>query len=69
MYGGEYASVRDEGYRYIRYPDGIEELYDHRDDPHELNNLASDPHLAAVKRRRTRWIPTAWAKSLSGRLR
>ena len=30
------------GWRYLRYPDGGEELYDIRNDPHEWNNLAGD---------------------------
>ncbi|MFK8115183.1 MAG: sulfatase [Rubripirellula sp.] len=34
-------SVRDDDWRYIRYFDGGEELYDHRSDPQEWNNLAS----------------------------
>ena len=38
-------SVRSERWRYIRYADGTEELYDHRDDPHEWKNLANDPRL------------------------
>jgi arylsulfatase A-like enzyme len=33
-------AVRDERWRYIRYADGSEELYDHRTDPNEWNNLA-----------------------------
>ena len=32
-------SVRDERWRYIRYADGSEELYDHRTDPNEWSNL------------------------------
>lgn len=36
-------SVRSEHYRYIRYQDGSEELYDHRVDPNEWNNLAHKP--------------------------
>lgn len=36
-------------YRYILYPDGQEELYDLKDDPHEWNNLASDKNLEARK--------------------
>lgn len=67
-YGERHASVRDERYRYIRYPDGAEELYDHRQDPHEFENLASRRELAPVKRRLGRYIPEHWAPSLGGRL-
>ena len=34
-------AVRDERWRYIRYADGSEELYDHQNDPNEWNNLAA----------------------------
>ncbi|MBL6911235.1 MAG: DUF4976 domain-containing protein, partial [Pirellulales bacterium] len=33
-------AVRDERWRYIRYADGSEELYDHQTDPNEWSNLA-----------------------------
>ena len=39
--------MRTERWRYIRYADGGEELYDHDADPHELHNLAADPKYAA----------------------
>jgi choline-sulfatase len=32
-------AVRTEHWRYIRYATGDEELYDHRNDPNEWNNL------------------------------
>jgi arylsulfatase A-like enzyme len=35
------ASVRTKNWRYIRYADGGEELYDHRIDPNEWTNLAT----------------------------
>ena len=38
---GNFA-IRSEHFRYIRYLEGSEELYDHRKDPHEWNNLADD---------------------------
>src|SRR5690606_2557143 len=44
-------SVRDVRWRYTRYADGAEELYDHASDPHEWTNLAADPQLSAVKER------------------
>ena len=40
-YGYQNHSVRTERWRYIRYYDGTEELYDHHKDPHEWNNLAA----------------------------
>jgi arylsulfatase A-like enzyme len=36
-------SLRSRHWRYIRYGDGGEELYDHRRDPNEWHNLARDP--------------------------
>lgn len=44
-------AVRDARYRYIRYANGDEELYDHASDPMEYVNLAADPALAPVKAR------------------
>ena len=40
--------MRSERWRYIRYADGSEELYDHSRDPHEWKNLALDRQYAAV---------------------
>ncbi len=39
-YGKNNHSLRSSRYRYIRYHDGTEELYDHLSDPNEWNNLA-----------------------------
>lgn len=50
-------SVRSERWRYIRYADGSEELYDHSADELEWTNLASKPELAGVKRDLARWMP------------
>ena len=44
-------AVRDERWRYIRYADGSEELYDHKSDPNEWKNLAAnrlDPRHGTV---------------------
>lgn len=59
MGGGEQASyaARDEHWRYIRYADGGEELYDHRNDPHEWTNLAAKPEFAAEKTRLAAFFP------------
>lgn len=50
-------AVRSERYRYIRYSDGSEELYDHELDPYEWTNLANDPKYATVKAVLSRWLP------------
>jgi arylsulfatase A-like enzyme len=54
----------NERWRYIRYADGGEELYDHESDPHEWTNLADQPELAAFKARLARWLPKSDAPSL-----
>lgn len=51
-------AVCDERWRYIRYLDGTEELYDHSVDPNEWVNLAGDPTSAVVRARLARWLPT-----------
>jgi arylsulfatase A-like enzyme len=50
-------AVRSEEFRYIRYADGSEELYDHRVDPMEWTNLAADESYAGAKRELSRWLP------------
>jgi arylsulfatase A-like enzyme len=56
-YGRNNHSVRSEKWRYIRYSDGTEELYDRENDEMEWTNLASKPELAPVKKDLTRWLP------------
>ncbi len=56
-HGFKNHSVRSERWRYIRYSDGTEELYDHENDPMEWTNLAGDPQYAEVKRRLAKWLP------------
>jgi arylsulfatase A-like enzyme len=43
-------AARSEKWRYIRYANGDEELYDHDADPHEWKNLAGDTRFADVKK-------------------
>ena len=67
-YGFNNHAVRTARWRYIRYADGSEELYDHDKDPNEWNNLAADPAYAQVVREHAEWIPGNNAKA-HGRLR
>ena len=60
-------ALRSERWRYIRYADGGEELYDHAADPHEWNNLASRAEFTAVKSELARWLPTIDAPILRSR--
>lgn len=50
-------AIRTEEWRYIRYHDGGEELYNERDDPNEWRNLAGDPAHQAVKEKLAGWLP------------
>ena len=48
-YGYKNYGIRSDCYRYIRYADGTEELYDHKKDKWEWNNLSDDPAYAKAK--------------------
>ena len=50
-YGAGNTSIRTERWRYIRYEDGSEELYDHRVDPNEWTNLANKLEHKATKKK------------------
>jgi len=58
-YGRNNHSLRTERWRYIRYSDGTEELYDHHTDPLEWTNLAGDPKYQQLKQELRRWLPQA----------
>jgi arylsulfatase A-like enzyme len=49
--------IRSERYRYIRYADGAEELYDHQSDPNEWNNVINDSAYAAIVTEHRKWLP------------
>ena len=48
VFGPDNFALRSDRWRYIRYADGTEELYDHRVDQAEKNNLASNPEYEAL---------------------
>jgi len=65
-YQRENHAVRSERYRYIRYADGSEELYDHDNDPNEWQNLLSDTNedrvdlkakYSGIIAEHARWLP------------
>lgn len=56
-HGRNNHALRSLRYRYIRYADGGEELYDHTTDPHEWKNLAADPTLAKIKQKFIEQLP------------
>jgi arylsulfatase A-like enzyme len=58
------SAVRQDQWRYIRYQDGSEELYDHSADPREWHNLAGRPALASTKAGLAAKLPTSYAPSL-----
>ena len=57
-------TVRSEGWRYIRYHDGSEELYDHSKDPNEWKNLAHLPEYDSIKQAHAKWIDELTAGEL-----
>ncbi len=50
-------AINNERYRYIRYSDGSEELYDRVKDPHEWTNVAANPELSSIKKELSEYIP------------
>jgi arylsulfatase A-like enzyme len=65
-HGPHNHAVRTGRWRYIRYADGSEELYDHARDPREWDNLASSPAHARVKARLAEHLPAVNAPPLPG---
>lgn len=57
-------SVRSEKFRYIRYADGSEELYDRQIDPMEWTNVAEKTKYADKKAELAKWIPKTNAPAL-----
>jgi arylsulfatase A-like enzyme len=56
-YGRGNHAIRLGHWRYIRYADGSEELYDRSEDPNEWKNLAAHARFAAVKDQLAAFLP------------
>jgi arylsulfatase A-like enzyme len=59
-------AIRTSKWRYIRYADGSEELYDHAADPNEWTNLASDASRRGTIRELAQWLPKADRAAVPG---
>jgi arylsulfatase A-like enzyme len=57
-------ALRSRRWRYIRYSDGSEELYDHANDPNEWTNLAARSEFAGIKSELASWLPETDAKPM-----
>ncbi len=56
-YGRNNHSIRTTQFRYVRYENGAEELYDHRTDPLERHNLAAEEEYGPQKRELSKHLP------------
>ncbi|MFW6286314.1 MAG: sulfatase [Candidatus Sumerlaeota bacterium] len=63
-FGPHNHSLRTDQYRYTRYADGSEELYDYGEDPWEHNNVAQKREYEEVKERLAKWLPENPAPAL-----
>jgi arylsulfatase A-like enzyme len=64
MYKGNHT-LRTAEWRYIRYEDGTEELYNERTDPREWTNVAAQPEYADVKKSLAKYLPTTNAEPVA----
>ena len=56
-YGRNNHAIRTKNWRYIQYFDGSEELYNHKNDPQEWNNLANKIQYQDIKSKLVHWVP------------
>jgi arylsulfatase A-like enzyme len=62
-HGQSNHALRTERWRYIRYADGSEELYDHTTDANEWHNLAAKPEFARIKSELAQHFPKTDAQA------
>ena len=58
--------IRSEGWRYIHYQNGDEELYNEAVDPYEWKNLANDPQYAGTKAELAKQLPATNHPDIGG---
>lgn len=63
LYRGNVA-VRSEEWRYIRYHDGGEELYNLKRDPQEFKNLAGDKKYQTILEDHKKWATNDWKEDV-----
>ena len=63
-WGKNNHAVRTERWRYIRYHNGDEELYDHKTDPDEFTNLAGREKYDLLKKELSAHLPKVNADSI-----
>ena len=56
-FGQHNHGIRSTDWRYIVYADGSQELYDRKNDPDEITNLASDPKYQDIIQQYRRFLP------------
>ncbi len=61
-FGMNNHGIRTGQYRYIRYEDGGEELYDHHSDPNEWTNIANQPENRDIIEELSRFLPSVNVK-------
>jgi arylsulfatase A-like enzyme len=57
-YGQNNHAVISKNYRYIRYEDDSEELYELKTDPNEWNNIADKPQNKSIKKQHKKQLPS-----------
>lgn len=62
-------SLRSKDYRYTRYENGAEELYNHKNDPNEWDNLAKNSDYKAIKESFSKKLDDRLKNSLGYRLK
>lgn len=66
-HGFQNHAVRSSQWRYIRYADGSEQLYDHQRDPYEWTNLAKSAEVAEILAQHRVMLPTKEEQALERR--